>query len=202
MSALQSGSALVIVAHPDDETIWMGGTILQNKNVNWTIFSLCRGDDPDREPKFKLACEYLCAKSIITNIEDDSVMNIKNSVPVILEMIKKNLLNNYFSYIFTHGANGEYGHPRHKGVYKAVKELIKTEQLSANKIFTFAYLPSIVKEIIASPKLSASMRNSLSGEIYWKKQYIMKTIYNFDPRTPDYKSSGKIETFDELKIKK
>ena len=37
--------ALVIVAHPDDETIWMGGTILKNKNWKWTILSLCRASD-------------------------------------------------------------------------------------------------------------------------------------------------------------
>ena len=43
--------ALIIVAHPDDETIWMGGTILKYTELEWTIYSLCRASDKDREPK-------------------------------------------------------------------------------------------------------------------------------------------------------
>jgi len=54
---------LVVVAHPDDETIWMGGTILSKSN-GWdtTIISLCRKYDGDRAPKFKRVCEILKAK--------------------------------------------------------------------------------------------------------------------------------------------
>ena len=39
--------ANVIVAHPDDETIWMGGKIIHEKDFQWTILSLCRKDDLD-----------------------------------------------------------------------------------------------------------------------------------------------------------
>ena len=56
--------ASIVVAHPDDETIWMGGTILKNKYWDWTIISLCRKNDPDRMPKFKKVCAYYGAKAI------------------------------------------------------------------------------------------------------------------------------------------
>ena len=54
---------LVAVAHPDDETIWMGNMLLKNMD-NWdtTIISLCRKDDPDRAPKFGKVCEIYKAK--------------------------------------------------------------------------------------------------------------------------------------------
>jgi len=42
----------LIVAHPDDETLWAGGTVLINPEVNWEIISLCRKSDEDRNPKF------------------------------------------------------------------------------------------------------------------------------------------------------
>ena len=67
--------ALCIVAHPDDETIWMGGAILKNK-FNWTIISLCRKNDLDREPKFRRVCKFYSANSIISDLEDDIVKPI------------------------------------------------------------------------------------------------------------------------------
>jgi LmbE family N-acetylglucosaminyl deacetylase len=42
----------VIVAHPDDETLWAGGTILSHPSWQWFIVCLCRGSDKDRAPKF------------------------------------------------------------------------------------------------------------------------------------------------------
>ena len=46
-------SAVVIVAHPDDEVIWCGGLILQKPDWDWTILSLCRATDRDRRPTDK-----------------------------------------------------------------------------------------------------------------------------------------------------
>ena len=83
--------ALVIVAHPDDETIWMGGTILSLKNTDWTIFSLCRKNDEDRAPKFKKVCAYYNAHSLISDLEDEGIMNVKKSLPE----IKKRILANF-----------------------------------------------------------------------------------------------------------
>ena len=62
---------LVVVAHPDDETIWMGGTLLKNSE-KWDtiIFSLCRKYDIDRAPKFKRACGIFSAKPFMSDLED------------------------------------------------------------------------------------------------------------------------------------
>ena len=35
----------VIVAHPCDETLWAGGTILSQPAWNWFIATLCRASD-------------------------------------------------------------------------------------------------------------------------------------------------------------
>jgi LmbE family N-acetylglucosaminyl deacetylase len=42
----------IIVAHPDDETLWADGTILEHPEWQCYIVSLCRKGDPDRAPKF------------------------------------------------------------------------------------------------------------------------------------------------------
>lgn len=128
---------LVIVAHPDDETVWMGGFLIQNKN-NWntTIISLCRRDDKDRAPKFRKVCKFYKARSFISDLEDDKLNDIR--LDEITKRIKKFAEKNY-DYIFTHGKNGEYGHKRHIDVNAAVQQMIEANDLSAKKIFYFAY---------------------------------------------------------------
>ena len=54
----KNANALIIVAHPDDETIWSGSVILRYPKINLTIFSLCRRHDKDRYPKFLKVCKY------------------------------------------------------------------------------------------------------------------------------------------------
>lgn len=196
---LEKGDALVIVAHPDDETIWMGGTILQNQRLNWLIFSLCRGDDSDRSPKFKRVCDHYSAQSIITNIEDKDAMSIGQSIPLIRETILERLPQKKFSYIFTHNSNGEYGHPRHIGVHNAVIGLLKEKEISGKKIIAFAY-NSAPSPVIASPDLSAAIQKKLPENVFKEKRFIMSNIYGFQKTTPDYQTAGPREAFDFLEL--
>ena len=176
------------MAHPDDETIWMGGTILKYKNiVDWTIFSLCRVDDEDRAPKFRKVGKFYGAKSIISDLEDEGLMNLSESIPHIKRRILKSFRGRSFDYLFTHGRNGEYGHLRHKGVYLAVKELLKRRLVSAREIFTFAY------------ELDADFSFKLSPKILQTKKDIIEKLYGFKKSSFESRSSGPIETFNELK---
>lgn len=175
-------SAIVIVAHPDDETIWMGGLVMDNPDVRWTIFSLCRASDRDREPKFRRVCGHLGANPLMSDLEDEGVMRIKESVPVIKKLILGNLKNKKFNYIFTHGANGEYGHPRHKGANLAVKELFKEGRVKADKLLFFNYEKKTEKPF--SPLKERSNSDyifKLTGEKLRNKKEIMTNIYGFAP---------------------
>jgi LmbE family N-acetylglucosaminyl deacetylase len=132
-------NALVIVAHPDDETIWFGGAIMKNPQIKWTIFSLCRSSDTDREPKFQKVCKQYNAEAIITDLDDDEKLTINQTIPIIKKYIKDKLNNQNFDYLFTHGANGEYGHDRHIGVHQAVTEMIHNQELNISTGFYFNY---------------------------------------------------------------
>ena len=63
-------SVVLIVAHPDDETLWAGGTILSNPEWNWLIVCLCRGSDAERAPKFGKAVKILGANGIMGDLND------------------------------------------------------------------------------------------------------------------------------------
>lgn len=186
--------ALVVVAHPDDETIWMGGTIKRCKKLNWTIFVLCRESDADRMPKFLKVANYYKAKGIICDLEDEEIMSVEQSVPKIKEIIRGRLPENKFDYIFTHGLSGDYGHPRHVGVHRAVKEMIENNELSAENIFYFAYeRKSYPWKAISDPEAKIYVELSKSE---WKaKRDVIKKLYGFSKMSFENRSCSRTETF-------
>jgi len=194
---LERGSGLVVVAHPDDETIWMGGTILANPQIHWTIFSLCRANDHDRAPKFRKVMRRYGARSIITDLEDEGVMNISVSLPKIKTYLLKKLRVRSFDYIFTHAYNGEYGHPRHKGVHRGVKDLLRRNKINAGKTFTFAYVLDERKGYAISSE-SAAYRVVLSSASLKIKKHIIQNLYGFAPSSFEARSSARTETFNFL----
>jgi hypothetical protein len=60
-------SVIVIVAHPGDETLWAGGTILNNPQWDYFIISLCRKYDEDRSSKFYKVLKFLNAQGVNPN---------------------------------------------------------------------------------------------------------------------------------------
>ena len=79
--------------------------------------------------------------------------------------------------MFTHNANGEYGHPRHKGAYQAIKEMIKDGELSADKVFFFAYDPVGKHKVKVGKNADTNLK--LTSDEFKEKKRIVAEMYGY-----------------------
>ncbi|MBN2584966.1 MAG: PIG-L family deacetylase [Planctomycetes bacterium] len=169
---------LVVVAHPDDETIWCGGAMLQHPDCQWTVLSLCRGDDPDRAPKFRSVCRRYGAAAHISDLDDSDPLQPIDVRRDIGSRILGHIDDQPWDLVLTHGANGEYGHRRHIEVHQAVAALVAEGALRCGELRTFAYecqTPSGQ----CRPADDADLRVELAAEELAEKKRIVRELYGF-----------------------
>jgi LmbE family N-acetylglucosaminyl deacetylase len=190
-------NAVVIVAHPDDETLWCGGTILTYPSFNWFVVCLCRGDDIDRAPKFYQSLKILQATGTMGKLDDGP-----EQIPLGKEIVEKAVLNllpnRHFNLIITHNPSGEYTrHLRHEEVSHAVIALWYKGRISANELWTFAYEDGNKKYFPRAEK--KAIQYPLSENI-WKEKYALITkSYGFSPGGFEAETTPKIEAFWKFK---
>jgi len=104
--------AALIVAHPDDETLWAGGLVLRTASqIYWTVVccSIPRLD-PIRVQKFQAACSALRVRKTIV------IQQVETKPPQLLPYLDQELplrLPQAVDMVVTHGIAGEYGHVHH-----------------------------------------------------------------------------------------
>jgi LmbE family N-acetylglucosaminyl deacetylase len=184
----------VIVAHPDDETLWAGGTILMHPERDYKIFTLCRASDPDRAPKFYQALLRLGATGDMADLDDGT-----GQTPLREDEVQKTILdytdNNHFDLILSHGPRGEYTrHRRHEEVSKAILKLWYSGYLNADQIWFFAYSDGN-KTHLPLPETNAHYKIPLPPPIWKDKQHIITEIYGFSPDSWEARTSPKEEAF-------
>jgi len=184
----------VIVAHPDDETLWAGGTILMHPESVWTVVALCRKSDPNRAPKFFRALDELSAVGAMGNLNDGPEQSPLDSQEV-RDTILELLPSDRFDLIITHGLWGEYTrHLRHEETGKAVMNLWERERLSAQEIWRFAYEDSGGKYLPRTVQ-DADIYVRLPEEIWQRKHNIITEIYGFSPDSFEAKTTPRQEAF-------
>lgn len=190
----KSKAVAVIVAHPDDETLWAGGTILSHPSWNWFIVSLCRGNDKERAPRFLKTLQILGSEGIMGDMDDCSEQKPLD-VNELECMILKLLPSVHFDLIISHNPGGEYTrHVRHEEISKAVIKLWSTGKISANELWTFAYEDG-GKEYYPRAIENASYYHVLSKQIWLKKYNIITKTYGFKKASFEAETTPRAESF-------
>lgn len=187
-------NCLLIVAHPDDETLWAGGLMLLHPQTRWTVMTLTRKSDSDRAPKFNRVMDFLGAKGIMGDLDDGpeqkplAEKEIRKTIQSLLPMDK-------FDLILTHSRWGEYTqHLRHEETSKAVLAMHTTGELPNKLIWMFAYEDGGGKY---PPKASrdADIQIWLPDQILQEKYKIITEMYGFSADSFEAKCCPKQEAF-------
>ncbi len=137
-------SVLCFVAHPDDETIFFGGTmaLLAGRGVAIYVVSASRGEGGEtgeppvctrselgsvREREMRCAVEILGAISLSflgfrdPETKDGELLAFSDRPQEVAEKLSKMLRAHPVAAVVTHGSTGEYGYPAHRLAHRAAR---------------------------------------------------------------------------------
>lgn len=187
-------TVVIIVAHPDDEILWAGGTILGHTSWKCFVLCLCRSSDTERAPRFRNVLSILKTEGIMGDLDDGpeqhplSGAEVENTILTLLP-------TTHFDLIITHSAKGEYTrHLRHEETNRAVINLWHTEKLQARELWTFAYEDGH-KSYFPMPMQHASIFTRLSEKIWLRKYHLITEIYGFAKDSWEARTTPKAEAF-------
>lgn len=113
--------ALLVVAHPDDESIFFSGLLMNQRSLPWKVICVTDGNADQagsaRAEQFKKACQLLKVKGEQWGFKDVFEERLNTD-----KLIKKLKELETPAVVYTHQILGEYGHPHHQDVSFAVHQ--------------------------------------------------------------------------------
>jgi len=184
----------IIVAHPDDETLWAGGTLLSHPSWKCFIVCLCRGSDTDRMHRFYRVLKILNTEGAMGDLDDEP-----DQLPLEGKKVEQAILDllpsTNFDLIISHNPSGEYTrHLRHEETSKAVIELWHANKISTDALWTFAYEDG-VNEYYPRAIETATICIKPTEQVWQRKYKIITETYGFDKNSWEANTTPKIESF-------
>lgn len=184
----------VVVAHPDDETLWAGGLLLDHPEWSPVIVTLCRASDPDRAPRFARALECLHAQGAMGDL-DDGPAQVPLSACRVRDAILALLPERDYDLLLTHASHGEYTrHRRHEEVSRALRVLWRHAQLRARHLWQFAYEDGGGTHL-PRPRQDADLQVPLTAATWTRKYNIITQVYGFSAVAWEARVTPRTEAF-------
>ena len=162
---LSQAKKLMIVAHPDDETLWGGAHLLEG---DYLIVCLTHGGDAVRSAELRSIAEATGNACLILQYPDktfgrrDDWSNVEEQIEQDITLI---LEDKPWESVVTHNKAGEYGHIHHKMTHELVTEAYQHEQLQMplycfGTYYSAKRLPEFEAQL---PRISEDVRPFLSA---------------------------------------
>lgn len=138
INKLNYGHNLMIVAHPDDESIFGGNEL---SHGDYVVICVTNGDNPVRRQEFYNVMKDTHNTGIIlsfpdvTNGKRDDWDGVKKQIK---EQVKQAVSKKDWDKIVTHNPEGEYGHQHHKMLNKIVTDVCEESEKS-NVLYYFGH---------------------------------------------------------------
>lgn len=184
----QKYDSLLIVAHPDDETIW-GGNHLQNGN--YLVLCITNGDHEKRAKEFEEVMKLSNTKGIILSYPDktdgkrDDWQKAKKAIS---QDINYMILQKNWKQIVTHNPDGEYGHQHHIMTSQLVTAISQKEKMTDKLMYFGKYVKrKQIKEIEFAPMLEnpledhALKQKKILCDSYGSQNKVMKNLAHMLP---------------------
>jgi LmbE family N-acetylglucosaminyl deacetylase len=183
----QALSILAIFAHPDDETMFLGGSLAFLASKGAEIHYLCAtrgeggemGDPPVcardelgtvREHELRCAVEALGGKSVHFLDYQDPVVGpggelyaFSDQIDSVIRDINQHLSRIGPRFILTHGPGGEYGHPAHIQAHQAVMAALASADFPVEAVYAPSWLSWKTGQYTPKPDLLVDITR-------WKEQ--------------------------------
>lgn len=195
--------ALLVVAHPDDETIFAGGLILRSRETRWTVVYCTDEGDRRRQDEFLCACKFLAEHSG-NHVEPVFVGPIPQRDGHIEHLALVKALKSHalrYDIVFTHNSQGEYGHEDHRLVHCCVIESIGNPN---TWVFISPGSRNVNQEELRSRMPGGNISLDLSSEILRLKVQAFQEChvsqarlygYGYDPASNKLRNTHMKETF-------
>lgn len=176
---------LMIVAHPDDETLWGGAHI---SDGGYLVVCITNGNNATRAAEFQSVMQASGNAGLILSYPDkvagkrDDWTHVRKQIQTDLEKV---MTYQPWTDIVTHNAKGEYGHIHHKMTHQIVAALYDANQLQEplyvfGKYYRAAALPDAADSLTAVPDTALEKKEKLL-QLYTSQAHTIQNLSHMNP---------------------
>jgi len=113
---------VMVVAHPDDESLWGGFTLASDEP--WTVLCMTHSRTVERRRDFYQSLAILGQVGAMLDLPDrEEVPATREDIEQMTQVLTPIIQSPSVKRVMTHGTLGEYGHPLHRTVNAVVTDL-------------------------------------------------------------------------------